>query len=150
MLVSSQENKKDLGYFKSNHWWQTEMVFQEETDFKCVERTSSTKWVKTAPGHGNCHSLNLPPTGSNNHTMGISTAVQARTQKTGHTPADFAGPVSLSNWLWWCGTLVSHPGHIALPRGCMIIIATRVPTGIMADSKGIREEVRMETLSNLT
>lgn len=47
-------------------------------------------------------------------------------------------------------TLVAHPGHIALSRGCMIIDATRVPTGIMADSKGIHEEVRMETLSNLT
>lgn len=47
-------------------------------------------------------------------------------------------------------TPVAHPGHIALSRGGMIIDATRVPMGIMADSKGIHEEVRMETLSNLT
>lgn len=47
-------------------------------------------------------------------------------------------------------TLVAHPGHIALSRDCMIIDATRVPTGILADSKGIHEEVTMETLSKLT
>lgn len=149
MLVSSQENKKDLGYFKSNHWWQTEMVFQEETDFKCVERTSSTKWVKTAPGHGNCRSLNLPHPGSTNRTMGISTTVQARTQKTGHTSTDFAGPVSLSNWLWWY-----HPSGSSRPyciiQGLHDYWCYQGPTGIMADSKGIHEEVRMETLSNLT
>lgn len=81
MLVSSQENKKDLGYFKSNHWWQTKMAFQEEIDFKCVARTSGTKWVKTAPGHGHCHSLNLPHPGSTNCTKELALLSKQRPRK---------------------------------------------------------------------